>query len=93
MIVSGPMVPDLTGTYLFTGIYNGHRYYYNAAATAFLYWDFPFASQGWVISQTLGNTSSKYWTNAFAPTNSYPYGKNPYGPRLAAGNATVTEGA
>lgn len=60
--ITGNLVPDASGYYLSSGIYNGSAYYISTNGLWFLWYD----SGGpiWVISSVLGVDGSYYWSTS-----------------------------
>lgn len=61
VFLTGTLVPDATGTFIKTGIYNGVPYFFNSVKGFYLWWSF--VDQEWDISPTLGSQSPSFWYN------------------------------
>lgn len=81
-LVSGGLVPDVTGLYLPVGTHNGKPYYEPEGNAVFIWWN---GADSWLISTVLGVPGVAGWIQ-IDPETSGTY--NPYG--TAAGIATVT---
>jgi len=81
--VTNGLTPDVTGTYIYAGKFQGKPYYYHPPVDEVIWWT---GTDRWIISQILGDTTGIFWDH-ISPDIEGAY--NPQGG--AVGIATVTE--
>jgi hypothetical protein len=75
LYVAGSLTPDATGTYILTGNYAAHPYWFNTKGY-YLWWDV--IDDFWTISTALGSFTPGYWYAQGSPTITGNYTPNTY---------------